>query len=274
MRIRERQQREFDRRERLFMECARQLIVEEGLLNLQMARIAEKCEYAVGTVYRHFASKEDLLLALTAHYTRQHVDLFQRVSRWQARPRDKMFALGVAHMISERRHPEYFRLIQYVLTEVVWRAATAERRREFLRLNEPLGELVVTIVDEGVQSGDLLLPAISAQELATGFWALATGTQKLANAQGAHEAAGLRDPHRAMYRHVQVMLNGYGWMPRVDPADTAGLDRLVRRVCAEVFDEDWDPDSTRTAASPSTGADAARDPGPFGHRKGTAGPAS
>ncbi|AXQ30711.1 TetR/AcrR family transcriptional regulator [Solimonas sp. K1W22B-7] len=241
MKIRERQQREFDRRERLFMDCARQLIVEEGLLNLQMTRIAERCEYAVGTVYRHFASKEDLLLALTAHYTRQHVGLFQRVSRWHARPRDRMFALGVAHMISGQRYPEYFRLIQYVLTEVVWRAATVERRREFLRLNQPLGELVVAIVDEGVQAGDLLLQAISAQELAAGFWALATGIQKLANAQGIHEAAGLRDPHRAMFRHMQVMLNGYGWKPRVDPADTATLDRLVRRVCAEVFGEDWNP---------------------------------
>ena len=43
-------------------------------------------EYAVGTLYQHFASKEDLLLALTTLQTQDHVGMFQRVAQWDALP--------------------------------------------------------------------------------------------------------------------------------------------------------------------------------------------
>ncbi len=61
---RERRQREVAEHEQLFLTAARELIRQDGLLNLQMARVAEKCDYAVGTLYQHFGSKEDLLVAL------------------------------------------------------------------------------------------------------------------------------------------------------------------------------------------------------------------
>lgn len=50
----------------------------DGLLALQMARIAEECDYAIGTLYQHFASKEDLLVALATRNCLCRVDLFER----------------------------------------------------------------------------------------------------------------------------------------------------------------------------------------------------
>ena len=58
----ERKLRQLEARELLVLDAARSLICENGLLKLQMSRIAEKCEYAVGTLYQHFAGKEDLLV--------------------------------------------------------------------------------------------------------------------------------------------------------------------------------------------------------------------
>jgi AcrR family transcriptional regulator len=237
MGTRERRQREFQERECLFMDRARELIREEGLLNLQMSRLAEKCEYAVGTLYKHFESKEDLLLALMTYDTRQHVELFQRVARWDASPRDKMFAIGVANMIFVRLNPEHFRLAQYVLCEVVWRAATAERRQEFFEINAPIAEIVVAIVEAAIKAGDLELRGFRAEELTTGLWALTIGTHNLVHAEGVLEDFNVHDPYRLMCRHMQVMLNGYGWKPLADIGDDAALDRLIQRICHEVFDE-------------------------------------
>ncbi len=55
---RERRQREFEDREELIRNCARELIRDESLLNLQMSRIAEKCEHEVGKLNKHVESKE------------------------------------------------------------------------------------------------------------------------------------------------------------------------------------------------------------------------
>ncbi len=64
MGTRERRQREIAEREQRFLDCARALMLQDGLLGLQMARVAEACDYATGTLYQHFESKEDLLVAL------------------------------------------------------------------------------------------------------------------------------------------------------------------------------------------------------------------
>src|SRR3546814_1451278 len=89
MGTRERRQREVAEREQRFLDAARELIQQDGLLNLQMSRIAEKCDYAVGTLYQHFVSKEDLLVALASEEAQERVDMFVRVHRWAASTRSE-----------------------------------------------------------------------------------------------------------------------------------------------------------------------------------------
>lgn len=236
MGTRERRQREFLDREQAFLEAARELIRESGLLNLQMARIAEKCEYAVGTLYQHFAGKEDLLLALTTATAREHVALFQRVADWRAPSRERMFAIPVADSVFVRRNPEFFRIAQYALCEVVWQAASPSRRQEFMEeAARPIGDIVRAILQDAVRAGDLEPGSFTQDTLAVGIWALTSGTHTLVHAEGAVEAFQTTEPYRLLCRHVNVMLNGFGWKPLVDPHDEAALDSLIRRIQTEVF---------------------------------------
>ena len=124
MGTKERRQREFYEREELFLDITLDFIRNDGLLNLQMARIADRCEYAVGTLYLHFASKEDLLLALVTRVFRDYVALVRRAGDWNASSRDRMFAVGVADLVFVRRYPDYFRIAQYSLCEVATSTST------------------------------------------------------------------------------------------------------------------------------------------------------
>lgn len=235
MGTRERRQRQFAEREQLFLDTARELIAESGLLSLQMTRVAEKCEYAVGTLYQHFASKEDLVLALTTVQATEHTELFRRVSNWDATPRDRMFAIAVADLIFVQHHPDYFRIAQYALCEVVWRAASPDRREDFIEVSKPISELVRGIVEDGIRSGDLDIAGLTVNELCAGPWALCNGMHNLVHADGVLEDFAVTDAYRLMCRHVQTLLNGYGWRPLVDPNDDQALDRLIQRIKTEVF---------------------------------------
>jgi len=231
----ERRQRQFAEREQLFLDTARELIRDNGLLSLQMSRVAEKGEYAVGTLYQHFASKEDLLLALTTASSHEHLALFERVAGWDASPRDRMFAIGVADKIFVQRNPEHFRIAQYALCEVVWRAASPERRQELIDAGDPIGDIVIGIVNDAVAAGDLDLHGMTPEQLTIGTWALVNGTHNLVHAEGMLEDFDVREPYRLMCRHLQLLLNGYGWRPLVDPSDDQALDRLIERIKDEVF---------------------------------------
>ncbi len=237
MSTKERKLREFAEREQRFLDTARELIQRDGLLNLAMARIAEESDYAVGTLYQHFSSKEDLLMALVTEDVRMHADMFERVARWDAKPRERMFAIGVADMIFVRRHPEHFRLAQYVLTEVVWGAASATRRQILLDANQPLGEIVHGIVRDAVTQGELELNGLSPEEVSVGLWSLAMGMHNLVHAEGMLQDFNVREPYRLMCRHLQTQLNGLNWRPLFDATDGPALDALIERICHEVFDD-------------------------------------
>lgn len=237
MGTKERRQRQFAEREQLFLDTARRLIEEGGLLPLQMTRIAEAAEYAVGTLYQHFASKEDLLVALTTEGVREHGALFERVREWKGLPRERMVALGVADMLFVRRHPQYFRVAQYVFCEAVWGAASAERRQELLEANEPLADVVVSIVEEAVAAGDLVLPGMTPMELSTGLWAMAVGTHNLVHAEGVLADFNVHEPYLLMCQHIQALLDGYNWKPLAERHDRNAMRALIDRITSEVFND-------------------------------------
>ena len=237
MGTRERRQRELGNREQLILDNARELIRAEGLLNLQMARLAEKCEYAVGTLYQHFSSKEDLLLEITRRDVVEHAELIRRVAQWPGSPRDRIFGLAVADIMFVRRSPDHFRISQYVFCEVVWNAASAARRQAVIDAQAPIASVAVGIVNDAVAGGSLDLKGMPPEQLCLGLWALVMGMHDMVHAEGVMSAFSVSDPYRLMCRHLQSLLNGQGWTPSFDVSDDAALDALIQKIFTEVFNE-------------------------------------
>lgn len=237
MGTRERKQREFEEREERFLLAAERLARTEGFLNLQMARIAEACDYATGTLYQHFSSKEDLLLALANRRMESFLDVFRQVNDWQhGNPRERMFAIAVGDLDFARRYPEHAKLTQYVHAEAVWENTSETRRNQAMMCTQPVGEIVSRIVTEAIERGELDAGGLSPMELACGPWSICEGMRALGHVQGLFDALEIRMPERLLFRQVQVQLNGMGWRPLVDPLDEEGTLALVTRIRHEVFD--------------------------------------
>ena len=236
MGTKERRQRELAVREQRFLDKAQELIQRDGLLTLQMSRIAEECDYATGTLYQHFASKEDLLVALATRNCLSRVALFERAARWQGPTRERMLAIALADLMVMREQPEHFRLAQVVWTDVIWGAASEASRARSLAAAAPLSALVDGIVEDALKAGDL--PAtigLSPQTLTVGPWSMCLGLYTLFQQDGLLDPRDIGDPHRLLVKHLQYLFNGYGWKPLFDPADDAAVDALSERVCDAVF---------------------------------------
>ena len=194
-------------REQLFIEATRQQLCNEGLLGIQMAAIARSCNFATGTLYHHFASKEDLLIAVCTELTTTRRDYFQRVADSDLSTRDKMLAFAVAYALFAQHYPEHFRLEQYVMTEVVWHAASANRREQMLEATQPIGRMVEQVVT-------------------------------LIHAEGILDMYDLKDPYRMLLRNIQLQLNAMKWQPLAgDPFDDAELDQKVDDLCSTLFSD-------------------------------------
>jgi AcrR family transcriptional regulator len=236
MSTKDRRLRERTEREQRFLDKAQMLIQRDGLLSLQMSRIAEECDYAIGTLYQHFASKEDLLVTLATRNCLSRVDLFERAARWHGPSRERMLAIALADLMIIHAQPEHFRLAQFVWTDVIWGAASAQTRQRSLEASQPLGTLIDSIVEDAIAAGDLRADiGLSPQAVTIGPWTLSLGMHTLSHAEGLLEGHALGDPHRLLMKHLHFLLNGYGWRPLFDPADDDALDALNAHLCREIF---------------------------------------
>ncbi|WP_337245785.1 helix-turn-helix domain-containing protein [Luteimonas sp. gir] len=234
-----RRQREIAEREVALLDVAQAQIQRDGLMSLQMARVAEECGYAIGTLYRHFASKEDLLVALATRNCMSRVELFERAAQWSGPTRERMLAVVLADLLIMREQPEHFRLAQFVWTDMVWGAASAESRRRALEAFAPLSDLIDGIAAEARANGELPASTLPIPALTMGPWMMSVGLQALVQQRDLVDPAVIGHPYRLLIRHLQYLFNGYGWQPLVDAGDDAALDALIDRVSREVFDTDW-----------------------------------
>ncbi|KKO45611.1 TetR family transcriptional regulator [Arsukibacterium ikkense] len=223
----ERKQRERDEREQLFLDTAEQMIASDGIIQLQMAKLAKACDYATGTLYQHFTSREDLLVALAARHSAQHLQMFQQIIALPVSSRDKMFAISVAERDFRKHNPTHAKLSQYIFTEAVWENASACRREQVLQCGQPIAALVCGIVQQAIDDGSLVANGCSAMELAIAPWALCQGSHTLEQTSGLLEAFAVPRHDMQQYRHMHMLLNGMGWQPLVDVSDMAQIKTRV-----------------------------------------------
>lgn len=233
----QRRRRELAERERVFLKCAGEMIAREGLLHLQMAPLAEACEYATGTLYQHFSSKEDLLVVLATQRIAAYGNRFLRAAGLERPSRERMFALAVADHRFCERNPEHSQLVQYVFTEVVWMNATEARREALTEICQPCIGAVESVVKEAVEEGALARGKLSLGQLSLGPWALCHGVQSLMQTRGLLESMRITEAGSLLFHHVQALLNGLEWQPLFDLEDHKALRRLTKELEKEIFDD-------------------------------------
>ena len=237
MGIQERKQRQLAEREQVFLDRAWEMIQRDGLLNLQMARLAAESDYAVGTLYQHFSSKEDLLVALAARRTGERIELFRRAAAWQAPSRSRMFAIVIADLLFAQRSPDFIRLSQYVSTHAVWAAASPQRRQAALEGSRPLGDAVQQIIGDAIAAGDVGNHGLTARELCGGLWAMCVGMHTLVCADGMLESECMPRPYQLLQHQSHALLNGLGWLPLMSLDDAAAQQQLLEQIMRELYPE-------------------------------------
>lgn len=230
MTITERKERQRALREQLFLDKAAELIATDGILQLQMAPLAKACDYATGTLYQHFSSKEDLLVALVGRNSCHQLRFFQGIAALSISSREKMLAICVAENMHQRHHPSHAGLEQYVFTEVVWQNASAVRRQAILNNSKPLADLVSGIVQQAIDDAELPAHNCDAFDLSVAPWALCVGSNALGQTEGLLEAFGGNKDPLQRYRHLHMLLNGMQWQPLMDLSNRALMVEQINRL--------------------------------------------
>ena len=233
-----RKQREVHERELMLLDLSRKMLIADGYAGLNMDRLAEAAEYSKGTIYQHFATKEDLVTALALQTMERRTLLFARAATFQGRPRERFMAIGVADELFVRLYPHYYRSEMIIKMADLEDRASAERLETLKRLECSCLSNVSAIIDDAIAQGDLTLPpSIKPAEVAYAVFTLAIGTQTSIHIfRTVLENLAIDDPLAASRNSMQALLDGLGWHPLRSEWD---YDSTLTRIAREVFPNEW-----------------------------------
>nr|MBA3541734.1 TetR/AcrR family transcriptional regulator [Deltaproteobacteria bacterium] len=94
------------------VKVALRAIAEDGLEGFTLREVARRAGVSAPAVYRHFADKDDLLVAVASECAeRLAAVMVEAVERAPAHPLERFRATGIAYVRFAVAHPEHFRAI-------------------------------------------------------------------------------------------------------------------------------------------------------------------
>ncbi len=230
-----RKQREFQQREQAILDVAREMLAERGYLGLNMDRIAEALEYSKGTIYQHFSSKEDLLMALAVQTSEKRPSMFARAAAFDGSSRERVTAIGCAAELFVQLFPDHFRVEQILQLTSIWEK-TSEQRQQLLRACQSRCLTIVSgIVRDAIDEGDLELPEfMTPEDLVFGMWSMSFGGYSIIATSEPLTELGIHDAFMTVRKNMMAMLDGYGWRPLSHEWDyLATFERVQHEVFAD-----------------------------------------
>lgn len=173
-------ERRLERTRSLLLDAAEAVFAEKGFTAASLDDIAHAAGYTKGAIYNHFATKEDLFLAVSDRYWRRYFDNFAEVmssakqvgaaeldeiaNRWRELSRDRgaeHAALGHEFTLYLRRNPEARERVAAKRAEVVealgkFIATGMERLGATLQIPASTFAQVLIATSEGVVLGSEL----------------------------------------------------------------------------------------------------------------------
>jgi AcrR family transcriptional regulator len=211
-----RRQRQFIERENLILDTARGLIREKGFLSLTMSELAEAVEYSVGTLYAHFETKEDLLVALAAQTISQRAVLFEEVQESKRISRDRIYGILVVRLVLAESAPEIFDIERLAASPSIWKRAT-KQRYEAMVAAEQRGSLIVSrIIEDAMSAGDIDAKDVTTADIIFGLWSLTIGFHRLTLSFDDLAQVGVSNVEEAVKSNYCLLLDSYGWQPLQD----------------------------------------------------------
>jgi AcrR family transcriptional regulator len=147
--LKERQRQE---RERLILRAASELLAERGYHDMSLEEIAARVGIAKGTIYLHFASKEDLVVALMQQGSRAYLKALDEALESALTPREKLTAVIDHAMSGIASHGR--QMFMMILQNPEIHSRLADMRSEMSQQWEGPRRRLAAAIDQGKANGD------------------------------------------------------------------------------------------------------------------------
>ncbi len=227
-------QQEKDAREQEMLSCAKEIIRSQGEAALTIDKLVKLLPYSKGTVYNHFTSKEDIMLAICNEHMARVASVFSRALTFKGNSREKALAVHIGSLLNSQANPQDFMIGVTVKTAGCTSKASEARRQQHQQIEIALLSPIFAHFRASVEAGECVLPeGMQIEQLAFSCWSVDFGTQILL--MGNTDTCSLRsqlDTERELVNSINLMQDGMCWKPLAKDFDWRAS---VQRIKTEIF---------------------------------------
>lgn len=231
----DRRKRRFEERDRRIQEVATALFVERGLGGFSMEDVAAAIDYSKGTVYLHYKSKEDVLVAVLAGHVAWLADRFEHAATLPLSPRARMRAIAEIDIGRTIAHPPLLLLATAFVSPATLAKAPPERQQAISESYRRQNAVEGGIVREAISRGDLTLPPGGRPDRVTyALSAMYFGSLYIAAQGSLSQHFTLEQTKPSILANIETVLDGLRWRPPADsPEYQAEIVRLLELLAAQ-----------------------------------------
>lgn len=149
----ERKQREHDARRQDILDAAESLFSQNGFFKTSMAEIAEAAQFAMGTLYKFFKSKEDIYISLVEAKAEDMLQQLDQAVQNAYSAHDKIREIIRVKLRFADQHRDFFRIYVSEWSGLEWSVRSTFGERVWSRYVAQI-DLVANLIKEGIKAGD------------------------------------------------------------------------------------------------------------------------
>lgn len=228
-------QLEIRQREARILSVATPMIRDGGLEAIRMDRIAKEMRLTRGTIYNHFANREEIVLSLAGRAIQRRIALFEYAISLADQSRRQIAAVGIACEVYADQMPDDFAAEQMVRHDSVLMKTSEARRGRLLADEHACMAVVGQAVVGAVERGDLKVPrGQDAPDVLFGLWSLVYGGLLIEATSPSLTNIGISDSRSAIRRNCNALLDGLHWQP---PYEASAYNRWVKQIHPKLVDQ-------------------------------------
>ena len=164
-------------RDKLILENARMIVKKDGIIEFKMSEIAKASKISIGTLYIHFISKEDVLLALACQNIIEVKAFFQEIVKLECSNKEKLLAFTFTSHIRRSKESYISELEQLVTNTSIRNRASKYKTQEHDSLIQEALLLVKSVLIEAIKedSPQTQNTELLCDNLLFGLWSLSLG---------------------------------------------------------------------------------------------------
>ena len=220
-------------REAALLSAARKLGLSEGYLAFRMADLAEEAGVSIGSLYRQFEAKEDVITALAAEaWVGRLAGFEQAFARTDLAPDERLVAGMIGDVRFSLDHPELFGAEELAATRAVREGTSDARRLRLTQLHDQIVARITQAARAAIDAGAFRAigdAQAQARTIDLAIWTLMAGTSHIVGADPA-SIDGERALPRGFLDVLVATFIGLGWQ-HDEPRDC--VERIAHQLVGE-----------------------------------------